>query len=183
MLSQPATDSFIGREKEIAAFVIWSTSGTSPWILYFYDALEDEEKKGGVGKTWLLRKCSELATRELQATVIRFDFFNIADRDGVAVAEHIVKELQATYPEWSPQASTTVLQEYHDPAGSENIGIEDFRLKIFDALNADLYELEGQLLARDTYLFIFFDTFEVIERNPTIAVLHPRRSFPDNYHF
>jgi len=46
MLSQPATDSFIGREKEIAAFVIWSTSGTSPWILYFYDALEDEEKKG-----------------------------------------------------------------------------------------------------------------------------------------
>jgi tetratricopeptide (TPR) repeat protein len=184
MPSQPTTNSFIGREKEIEAFVTWLTSPTSPWILYFYDALEDEEKKGGVGKTWLLRKCIELARDKLQATVVMIDFFNIADRDGIAVAEHIVRELQATYPQWSPQAFATALQEYHNPVESENIDIvEDVRLKISDALTTDLHGLEEHFLAKDAYLLIFFDTFEIIERNPTIAVLHPGRTFPDNYHF
>jgi|SRR5579859_3456616 len=124
---QQTTDGFIGREKEIQAFATWLTSPTSPWILYFYDALEDEEKKGGVGKTWLLRRCADLAKHELQATVIMIDFFNIADRDGIAVAEHIVRELQATYPEWSPQAFSTTLQKYRNLVRGEDIYREDFR--------------------------------------------------------
>src|SRR5262249_49958842 len=104
--------------------------------------------------------------------------FNIADRYGIAVAEHIVRELQAAYPQWSPQAFVTALQEYRNPVGNENIDIVDAS----DALTTDLHELERHFLAKDSYLLIFFDTFEIIERNPTIAVLHRRRTFPDNYH-
>jgi tetratricopeptide (TPR) repeat protein len=183
MLFQPAADGFVGRKEEIEYFITWLTSPTSPWILYFYDALEEEEKKGGVGKTWLLRRCAELARDRLQATVVMIDFFNVADRDGIVVAEHIVKELQASYPEWSPQAFATALQEYRSPIESENIDVEDLKQKISDAFTTDLRALEGQLLARKTYLLIFFDTFEVVERNPTVAVLYPGRPFPDNYHF
>ncbi len=184
MLFQDTADNFIGRQDEIALFKQWLTTPTSPWILYFHDALEDEGKKGGVGKTWLLRRCAMLAKQENPATtIVMIDFFNVADRDGVAVAERFVKELRVVYPEWSPTSYTRAMQEYRETTATENVDVPDIKLRLFDALATDLQDLEESLLSKNAYLLVFFDTFEVIEQDPTIAVLHPSRKFPDSYRF
>ena len=54
---------FIGREQEIAHFKQWltNTDPEAPWILHLYDTQPDPGKKGGVGKTSLLRKFSDIA--------------------------------------------------------------------------------------------------------------------------
>lgn len=42
---------FVGRSTEIDIFMHWMEDPKSPWILYFYDAIQEKEKKGGVGKS------------------------------------------------------------------------------------------------------------------------------------
>src|SRR5437667_5878191 len=98
---------FIGREKEIAHFIQWltNTDPEAPWILYLYDTLTDRSKKGGVGKTWLLRKFSAIAKQiSPDIVTVYIDFFNIADRDGTVVAERVVAALEAAYPTWDASA-------------------------------------------------------------------------------
>ena len=113
MPSQQIAEHFIGRQKEIEVFKQWLTDSEAPWILYFYDALKEKEKKGGVGKTWLLRKCALLAKQlRPDTTIVMIDFFNIASRDGIAVAERIVEALEAAYPQWSARTFAKSLAEY-----------------------------------------------------------------------
>ncbi len=184
MLFRYATDNFIGRTKEIELFEQWLYTETAPWILLFYDALEEEEKKGGIGKTWLLRRCAALARQKNPAmTIVMIDFFNVGDRDGLAVAERIVRDLQAAHPDWLPTTFTKAAQEYRTSINTKNVDVVNLKLSISEALTTDLQALEESLLAKNAYLLVFFDTFEAIEQDPTIAVLHPSRTFPDRYRF
>src|SRR5215468_9124133 len=113
MLFQNTTDNFIGRTKEIELFEQWLNTETAPWVLFFYDALEEEEKKGGIGKTWLLRRCAALARQKNPAiAIVMIDFFNVGDRDGLAVAERVVRDLQTAYPDWSSTNFTKAAEEY-----------------------------------------------------------------------
>ncbi len=185
MLKQEKLDRFIGREKELNLFKQWMLNrDQGPWILYIHDALEEPEKKGGVGKTWLLLQCASFA-QELypDIVVVHIDFFNVADRDGVIVADHVFEALKRAYPAWSSRRFAHHLLEYRAAVrkGVEELG--EVRERLSDALIADLQELDAQLKAAHMHLLIFFDTYETIEQNAAIAALRPDQSFPDNYEF
>ena len=182
---------FIGRNKEIEIFKQWLQDPKAPWILYFHDAVQEKQREGGVGKTWLLRKCAMLAKQlRPDTTIVMIDFFDIADQDGFTVARHVVEGLQASYPGWSPTSFTQAIEQYSIPeyrniTVPESQNVVDFlvRSKLFVALAADLYDLDRQIAYEGKSLLICFDTFEIIEQNPTTAVLGPSQTFPDNYRF
>ena len=186
MLKQEDLGRFIGREKEIDLFRRWLTNKDpdAPWILYVHDALEEQGKKGGVGKTWLLEQFASLAQDLYPDTVVvHIDFFNVADRDGVIVADHVYEALHAAYPTWSQRRFT---QHLHSYRAAIRAGVEDLyeiRKRMSDALIADLKELDAQLRQDHHYLLVLCDTYEMIEQNPAIAALRSDQSFPDNYEF
>lgn len=183
MLDPQTLESFIGREREISLYQEWLTNPQSPWILYFYDALSEPGKKGGIGKTWLLRKCVAL-TREMYKTVaiVTIDFFNIDDRQGIAIARQVINKLRAIYPEWLPKNSLELFASYSGDV-EENTDMVVSRSQLSGALAADLHLLETQLELTERTLLLFFDTFELIEKNPIIASLNRSHVFPDNYQF
>ncbi|HWS83335.1 MAG TPA: hypothetical protein VN207_03665, partial [Ktedonobacteraceae bacterium] len=156
----------------------------APWILHFYDALEEKSKKGGIGKTWLLRQCAMLAKQyQPNIVIVMIDFFDTSYRDGVAIAERIVKELEAKYPQWSARAFTKLLKEYHTANSAESIEGTDLRIELSKALRNDLSTLDRHLAKTKKSLLVFFDTFELVEQNPSVAVLGLSQTFPDNYQF
>jgi hypothetical protein len=105
-------DHFIGRGKEIDLFISWVQDPKAPWILYFYDAIQEKEKKGGVGKTWLLKKCAAIAKEKYpEIGVVTVDFSHIADQDGFTIATYVVHELQVIYPHWSPTSFSQTLEQ------------------------------------------------------------------------
>jgi len=184
MLSQQITSNFIGRSRELRIFTQWLTDADSPWILYFYDAIEENAKKGGIGKTWLLRQCAMLARQyQSDVAIVMIDFFDIAYRDGVAVAERIVQELEATYSQWSARSFTKLLKEYHTANSAESVEGTDLRIDLSKALRNDLSVLDRYLAETKKLLLVFFDTFELVEQNPSVAVLGLSQTFPDNYQF
>lgn len=183
MLDQQTFNSFIGRTREIKIFEDWLADPTSPWILYFHDALADPEKKGGIGKTWLLRKCIEL-TRERHPDIalINADFFNIDDRQGITIARQVIERLHELAPAWSPSTSLELFTEYSG-SPEPNTELAAFRSRLSAALTADLHALDQLLHRSGRYVLLFFDTFELIEKNPVIASLDLTHVFPDNYQF
>src|SRR5256885_12458040 len=93
------TMEFIGREQEIEFLTNWLVDEAAPSILYLHDALEEKEKKGGIGKTWLLRRFYEQVEQQYQSIIpVVMDFFNVLDRDSVAIAERVVQAVQKRYP-------------------------------------------------------------------------------------
>jgi len=186
MLKQEELDRFIGREKEIDLFKQWIENryNGGPWIFYLHDALEEPGKKGGVGKTWLLLRYAAIA-QELypDIVVVHIDFFNVADRDGVIVADHVFEALKRAYPAWSSQRFAHNIVEYRAAIreGVEELG--EVRERLSDALIADLRDLNARLKEDHMHLLVFFDTYENIEKNAAIAALRPDQSFPDNYEF
>lgn len=181
---------FIGRKEEIQQFKEWLQDPKSPWILYFYDVTAMQEKKGGIGKTWLLRRCTDLVAQEYpHVTVIMIDFFSVEDRDRLFLAEKVAKALHDFCPEWSPTAFTEVLDFYYTRKFEKTISrrVSDVSEDetIFTALAAalveDIQRLEPILKRQQKTALLVFDTFEVIEDNPVIAVLRKSQLFPDNY--
>ncbi|HEY4033719.1 MAG TPA: tetratricopeptide repeat protein [Ktedonobacteraceae bacterium] len=184
MLSQEIISNFIGRSRELKIFKQWLTDSDAPWILYFYDAIEEKSKKGGIGKTWLLKQCAMLARqRQPDIAIVMIDFFDIAYRDGVAIAEHIVKELETKYPQWSAKSFTKLLKEYHIANSAESVEGTDLRIDLAKALRNDLSTLDRNLAKTKKSLLVFFDTFELVEQNPSVAVLGLAQTFPDRYQF
>jgi tetratricopeptide (TPR) repeat protein len=182
---QVAND-FIGRKHELEIFKQWlvNTSPDAHWILHFYDAMEAEEKKGGVGKTWLMRKCATIARQYYpDMTIVPIDFFNVADRDGVVIADHVVDALKSAYPEWSPSSFAETLIEYNNASLEGREDVAEVRNRLSDALAVELSRLDEQLLEARKHILLLFDTFELVEQNPVIAVLRLSQTFPDNYHF
>jgi tetratricopeptide (TPR) repeat protein len=183
MPTQQVAKSFLGRTSEIETFTQWLVDPNSTWILYFYDKLEEKEKKGGVGKTWLLKKCAEIAKQlRPDVVVVMIDFFNVVYRDGVAIAEKIVAELQtAYYPKWTAKEFTVVLEKYRSQSETEKVEGSEVRTDLSKALQIDFIRLERYLGESGKSLLLFFDTFELIEQNPIVAILNYARSFPDKY--
>jgi tetratricopeptide (TPR) repeat protein len=187
MQNQQARNLFVGRKKEIEIFERWLADDQAPWILHIHDATEVQEKKGGIGKTWLLGEFARRA-REFrpELAIVNVDFFNVADRDRIVIAERAVQSLQEAFPGWSPDAFNKALSEYFGgsyingppPEKDADIRIRD---ALSDAFSLDLQNLENLLSQTDKFLLLFFDTFEVIEDNPGIAVLGSNQTFPDNY--
>src|SRR5579871_611796 len=102
MFDRRVIEYFIGHTKELETFLHWVSHNDTPHILFFHDFTDIPEKKGGVGKTWLLRKCAELEKKYHPQTAIAIvDFFGVEDRDGVEVARRIVKSVQEVYPNWT----------------------------------------------------------------------------------
>lgn len=190
MYKQQHVDHFIGRTREIEKFTNWLADPKAPWILYIHDAIEEADKKGGVGKTWLLRKCADL-TRQTNPdiAVVMVDFFNSADRDRVFLAEKIVASLQELYPAWSSTAFTKAVQLYYRTegrySGDSGISIDSDEMRtrevVSAALTEDLHQLNLHLEQEEKTLLIIFDTFEAIEQTPTVAILRQSQTFPDNY--
>src|SRR6266568_7631670 len=95
------TTEFIGREQEIAFLTEWLADENAPSIVYIHDALDEKEKKGGIGKTWLLRKFYELVEQQYKHVIpVLLDFFNVLDRDSVVIAERVVQAIRKRYPRW-----------------------------------------------------------------------------------
>ena len=177
-------DHFIGRNQELKIFTDWLGDPRAPHTLYFYDALEEPAKKGGIGKTWLLGKCLEITRQQRPDIAIAFiDFFAVGDRNGVVVAERVVDALQATFPDWIPTLFQETMAEYRDVDKPENIDVAEVRSALFKALTTDLHYLDRQLAEKDKALLVFYDTYELIEQNPAIATLRFSQKFPDNYLF
>ena len=181
---------FVGRKKELDIFRRWLNHDDAPWILYLHDAIERKEKRGGVGKTWLLRECIKQAqAMHPSLAIVSMDFFNVVDRDRIVIAEAVVQKLQEAFPMWSPVSFRKALSEYRtgDYTGgfSPEKDVADIRIRdtLSSALSSDLEYLGNHLAETKKALLLFFDTFEMIEDNPVIAVLGILQSFPDDYHF
>jgi len=179
----PEQVAFIGREKEIAQYEQWLASSDGPWILYFHDTFVEEEKRGGIGKTWLLRKCMEVTKRRYpKKPIVTVDFFNVMDRSGIVIAERVVEQVKAVNPEWSPAASEALLAEYRE---GRKAAIDDALLerRLANALAHDLSSLDKELQGAGRSLLLFYDTFELIEKDPIAVLLNPIAQFPENYQF
>ena len=172
---------FIGREQEIAFLDGWITDETAPSIVYIHDQLEAKEKKGGIGKTWLLHRFYELQKQNQQVIPLLMDFFNVRDRNSVVIAERVVQAVKNKYPRWTAENFDRQLRDYHEAEHRQRPDMAVLRERLEDALADDLRLVQQQMIDSDTYLLLFFDTYELIEYNPITAVLRPAQSFPDNY--
>jgi tetratricopeptide (TPR) repeat protein len=173
---------FIGREKEIEFLTKWLTDVDAPPIVYIHDALEKEEKKGGLGKTWLLHRFLELVEREHKNVIpVLMDFFLVQDRDSVAIDKRVARAIKKKYPHWITEASEKLLQEYYDAAQGQKAQAAVLRERLAYELADDLRLLQQQMIENGTFLLLLFDTYELIENNPITAVLRPAHTFPDNY--
>src|SRR6266498_5220927 len=94
-------EEFIGRGDDITFFNEWLSDPDAPPVIYIHDALEEFEKKGGIGKTWLLRKYYDLVEQHRNIIPVFIDFFNVTDRDGVVIAELATQAIGAKNPHWT----------------------------------------------------------------------------------
>ncbi|GHO93576.1 hypothetical protein KSF_036240 [Reticulibacter mediterranei] len=189
METQEKKSHFIGREQEIQQFTTWLHQPDAPWILYFHDKTEEPEKKGGIGKTWLLRECAKEARQHPDIGVLMVDFFSVDDRDRLFLADKIVGAFHNLCPRWEYPAFAKIREQYNSKKmESANVGSvsdvaedETTFTAIAAALVEDIQRLEPILAEEQKTLLIIFDTFEVIEDNPIIAVLRSSQTFPDTY--
>ncbi len=183
MQSQKISDLFVGRTEEIALFEKWLADDQSPIsLLYLHDEAKEPEKKGGIGKTWLLQEFARRARASRHdLAIVTIDFFNVVDRDRIVIAKRIAQVLSETFPGWQPEFFEKALYGHVGDGLAREVYIDSKRDALFDALAADLQRLEQHLAGRGTYLLLLFDTFEMIEENPVIAVLGSSGTFPDTY--
>jgi 5S rRNA maturation endonuclease (ribonuclease M5) len=191
-MNPSAPDPFIGREHEIDIYEQWLTDPNAPRILYFYDAAPEPDKKGGVGKTRLLQECMNITKEEhkKEVIIVIIDFFRITDRNGRIIAERIYNQIKEAYPNWSGNSFDRALREEihreHQQAtkkdGKNNVNPSESRNKLSKALLSDLCNLDTYLQdieqEEQFSLLVVLDTFEVIQSNPSVAVLSPYNPFP-----
>jgi hypothetical protein len=145
MSVEQQAEEFIGRDQDIAFFQQWLYKEDAPSILYIYDALKEKAKKGGIGKTWLLRKYyGQVVQHHPTIIPVFIDFFNVADRDGVVVAERIVQEVQKRHPDWSFTVFWATLRIFRQVEASLP------KIALLNALAEDLFQLQEQLSASNT---------------------------------
>ena len=176
---------FIGHTREIELFEQWlaETSPDGPWILYLYDATDEQGRKGGVGKTWLLKKFAALIQeRYSDIAIVMVDFFSVLDRDAVVIAERIVASIASIYTDWEPSAFNQAMLEYQQVL-VKNSDQSEAQDTIYEALSNDLISLSAFLQGEGKKLVLFFDTFEVIEAYPVTAILGSNHTFPEHFEF
>ena len=182
------TDEFVGREKAIESFSDWltSTDPHKPKTLFLHSEPK-LQKKGGVGKTRLLRRFADIAKQQEDTTVAVIDFLNVDDRSGVTIAKHIVEALRTTYSNWFPTAFDDALRDYEESLRDQETplkkGSEDLLNNIRVALQQDLQTLAVLFTGTQKQLVVFIDTFEVIGQDLQLIVLKNDLTFPDAYGF
>src|SRR2546427_11944062 len=154
-----ATREFIGRTRDITFLKEWLATIDAPSIVYIHDALEEKEKKGGTGKTWLLRRFYELVEQSSVRDVIpvAIDFFNVQDRDSITITQRVIQAINKKYPHWSASQFEKHLQDYHETTRGRQTEMAALRERLADAFVADLLMLQQRMIESDTYLLLFFD--------------------------
>src|SRR5262249_8119734 len=109
--------------------------------------------------------------------------FNVADRDGITIAERIVRALREHYAAWIPQAFEKNLRLYREALQTKNPDTAGMLARLSSALADDLRLLHERMVEANQYVLLLFDTFELIENNPITAVLHTSHTFPETYSF
>lgn len=189
-MSQP--DTFIERTQETRIFKDWLQQTRSPASrILFLNSKPELEKKGGLGKTWLLRHFSEIAQEEEggKHTVVMIDFLHIRDRSGETIAECIVDELSKKYTDWNTNSFTLALSAYKESLRDrEQNGVsqragEDLRSDLRLALQQCLQMLTPQFAETNCRILLFFDTFEIIGQDFSSVLLQNDLAFPDTYGF
>lgn len=177
------TSDFIGRAKDITILDEWLLASNQPTVIYIHDALEEAEKKGGIGKTWLLNHYRGLVERQHQNIIpVAINFFDISDRSGVVIAKRVVQALRTRYPHWPTDDFEKTLQAYGQAVEKRRPEeILSFRERLADALANDVRRLHQAMFESNTSIVLFCDTFEQIEANPITAVLQSGQPFPDTY--
>lgn len=178
-----ASSSFIGRAQEIEFLEKWLRDPSQPAIIYIHDAIKEIERKGGIGKTSLLNYYYELIEQRYQNIIpVAVNFFDVLDRNGVIIALRVVQAVREKYPAWQPENFEKTLREYQGAVEKRRTEeISSFRERLADALTNDLRLLHQAMFASNTYIVLFYDTFELIEANPITAILQPGQTFPDTY--
>ncbi|MBX5452004.1 MAG: tetratricopeptide repeat protein, partial [Thermogemmatispora sp.] len=183
-------ETFLGRDYELSLFLDWLTNVQSdaPWILSIHDAEPDPARRGGIGKSWLLQACVALAQQRFpHLAVVQVDFFRVADRDRLVVARRVVERLQAAYPHWQARTFAQTLETFAAQGYLSSLypekDVADIRIRdsLSEALARDVEELLPLLPPGVPQLLLVFDTFELVERNPQVAVLGLGQLFPERY--
>lgn len=180
-------ESFIGRIDELSQFMCWLEDSEGSLIFYLHDALKEPEKKGGIGKTWLLhnffsRVKNQKGLKERFIPVF-IDFFDVAGRDAIVIAERIAYALHDAYPSWSAWDFERTLRQYRESLLQKKIDTTDILARLSEALHDDLRLLRERMVDTNSFLLLFCDTFELIESNPITAVLNISHTFPETYGF
>ncbi|WP_069804412.1 tetratricopeptide repeat protein [Thermogemmatispora onikobensis] len=183
-------EAFLGRDRELSLFLEWlaNVQPDAPWILSVHDAEPDPARRGGIGKTWFLRACVSLAQQRFpHLAVVQVDFFRVADRDRLVIARRVVERLQAAYPRWQAQAFAQTLETFATQGYLSSLypekDVADIRIRdsLSEALARDVEELLPLVPTDAPQLLLVFDTFELVERNPQVAVLSLGQLFPERY--
>ncbi len=173
---------FIGREKEIQMFMQWINDPTQTPLFHIHDASTQKNEQGGIGKTRLLRELYSFVEKDQpQMIPVLVDFFSPEDRDGITIAKRVARALQKRYPQWEPLGFEAALAEYDKMLQNRNADRTALREQLVRSLTSDLALLQERMRADNSYILLFFDTFERIEDNPVIAVLDTKQHFPDDY--
>ncbi|MBE3564484.1 MAG: tetratricopeptide repeat protein [Thermogemmatispora sp.] len=183
-------ETFLGRDRELSLFLDWlaNIQSDAPWILSVHDAEPDPARRGGIGKTWFLRACVSLARQRFpHLAVVQVDFFRVADRDRLVIARRVVERLQAAYPHWQARAFAETLESFASQGYLSSLypekDVADIRIRdsLSEALARDVQELLPYLPEKELQLLLVFDTFELVERSPQVAVLGLGQLFPERY--
>jgi tetratricopeptide (TPR) repeat protein len=185
------TKTFIERNRETEIFVDWLQKADAmqrPRIFFLYSKPE-LEKKAGLGKTMLLRRFFEIASKQAEHTVVMVDFLNVHDRSGETIAERVVEALRSKYPDWNSTSFTYALSEYKESlredgrkGGPPKDG-EDLRRNLRLALHQCLQLLKADFAETKGRIILFFDTFETIGQDFSSVMLQNNLPFPDTYDF
>ncbi len=146
------TREFIGREQEIAFLSQWLAEDGGPSVVYIHDAIKEIEKKGGIGKTWLLNRYYELVDQQHEHIIpVAINFFDILDRNAVVIAARVVREIRKRYPHWQAEDFGKTFQEYQEAMEKHRAEeISSFRERLADALTNDLRLLQQSMLDSNT---------------------------------
>jgi hypothetical protein len=180
-----------GRDQEHALFLRWlaQTGAGEPWVLSIHDAVpaSDPERRGGYGKSWLLRSWVVLARQRFpHLPIVHVDGLSAADQDGLEITQRVVAHLQAAYAPWQAHAfaerlamlnarSQWKVDSRHGPVDPE------LWRALRMALAQDLQALEPLLPAQGPTLLLVYDSCELLTASPQLMGLTPDQPFPERF--
>jgi tetratricopeptide (TPR) repeat protein len=186
MFEEREAQSFIGRTEELTFFQSWleKKDPHASSILFFHEGPEGILPKGGIGKSWILRRCREIVSERKECAVVIVDFFSIQDRDGVELARRIVAGLNSLETGWSSAPFDALYERYRQAVQrkEKNEYLIDLRRQMHYTLREILEDLQKRLPDTSKRLLVFGDTYERIEQNPEALSLLPTYHFLETYH-
>lgn len=174
-------DPVVRRKDALQIFHHWllATDPQEPPVLFFYDQPTEDQRKGGIGKSWLLRQCVDMLANFPDITVVRVDFFSIRDRSGIEIAQRVLAALKGVFPHWQPTAFERVLEQ--TARRGESDVERHLRHALRQGLLEDLDALQELVGERRKRLLLFCDTYERVQMHPAQVSLAAEHLFPDLY--